>query len=179
MTKLALAPEDFPTPPRGPLHVRLIRSLLKLPLGRGLQLDMRAALIRIAYANEAKQVGADRGRIEGSRIFEQGTVEEEREEWLTILLTRKARSLRVPVPPIKFDDITHEVLEPWEHGSRTGAYYLSETGYKALRDAIREERASRRLARAHMINWLSAWTALLTAVAAILSAWVAVLALTR
>jgi hypothetical protein len=160
-----------------PLHARIIRVLLRLPLKRGLRFNLRETLIGVLYRQDEKG-GGEPGRTEGAR-FELGLLDEEREAWLSRQLVRQARKLRVPVPPTKWNFETDEPEEPWERGSYTGEYYLSETGYKQLRDAIREERKARREARAHMINWLAAWTGVLGALAAVISAYVGYVALTR
>lgn len=173
------APARAGNPYNEPWRASIIRRLLKLKLSTRWRLALEEALINTMYDYEESQDGADHGRIEGARIFELRNVEEEREAWLTHRLTREAHKLRVPVPALRYDSEKEDVAEPWERGSGTGEYYLSAKGYKELRDAIRDERKARREARAHMINWLAAWTGVLGALAAVISAYVGYVALTR
>ena len=164
--------------------VWLVRFLARLPvLPREARFAFQESLLNRLYRRDvaAAQKSGSKDEVESvkqSWYYETDVLGDEREVMLSRQLTREARRLRVPVPSIRTDS-DGKLHHPWDQSSHTGDFYLNAMGYKQLRDAIREERAARRAARAHMINWIAAWTALLSAVAAILTAYVAVLALRK
>lgn len=163
-----------------PWQARVLSGLLRMPLPKVWTFALKTRHVRLAHRASPKPDGQDSLEFLIERVGALARVEAERREWLSNKLTREAQRLRLPVPGIGVDRGSNELLPPWKSsgsGPEPRPIYLTDEGYKELRDAIRAERAARRAARANLITWLAAWTGLLSAVAAIITAYVAVLAL--
>lgn len=92
---------------------------------------------------------------------------EERELLASRRLRIIAQRLRVPEPALMLDDITTENIniddwftDDWIRSSE-GPFYLSQKGFKKLRQDIREELLRRREVRFPWVSWLTACTGLL------------------
>ena len=86
-------------------------------------------------------------------------------------LLRKARKLRVRIPAQPAPDEYRN--EWWDYGVVDGEVWLTQKGWDAVRDAVREEEKYRREVWAHRREWLTIVIGILGAAAAFVSALVA------
>jgi len=106
--------------------------------------------------------------LEDQYVEELRMIEEEREVHFTEKLLRKARRLRVPTPPMWYED--GEQSPYW----RTGPLhrrYLSRDGIKFVRKAIREEEKWRMEKRHQRIALLTAITGVIGALTGLVAVW--------
>jgi hypothetical protein len=142
---------------------RLIRKLL--PVSR--QLAWTRSRIERGYGRDIATATRNRNpdevrELESAMRFELELQREEEDAYLTRQLRRQATRLRVPVPLLHVDD--GAVSDHWYHGRQTGAWYLTLTGIRALREEIRHELKARYEHRVQLVVWLSAITGIIGAV---------------
>ncbi len=140
-----------------------IRKIIKyLPIGEGLRIEWTGKLIDREYKREIQEL-RKRGDKDGAeskehdRRWEERLSFDEKEAFYTNELIKKARHLRVPVPPRPKWNSEIEELEPsddWELGH--SGMWLTTTGIAKLRKDIREEEKWRREGRANWAVFLSA-----------------------
>ena len=145
----------------------LLRLVSKLPIPTETRLAWQRTLLDRAYGKDisAARKLKDKDKVESlerDHRFEIDLHDEEEDSHLTKKLLAKARRLRVPVPHRYNDDKTES--EHWYEGQYTGRWYLTTSGFSALREEIRREEKARHEARAHWVVWLSGLTGVIGAV---------------
>ena len=145
----------------------LLRLVTKLPIPAEPRLAWQRTLLDRAYGKDisAARKLKDQSKVESlerDHRFEIDLYDEEEDSHLTKKLLAKARRLRVPVPHRYNDDKTES--EHWYEGQYTVRWYLTTSGFSALREEIRREVKARHEARAHWVVWLSGLTGIIGAV---------------
>jgi hypothetical protein len=128
-------------------------------------LDARAHRKDLAVARAA----GDRERIEGLKLgwqhIEWAYAEEDALRF-TRRLTRQAKRLRVPAPPMLRGN---ELTDFWVMSDESGEIFLSEKGVARIRASIRQELDWRVRHRGHWITWVVALTGLVGAATGLLA----------
>jgi hypothetical protein len=145
----------------------LLRLVSQLPIPTQTRLAWQRTLLGRAYGKDisAARKLKDKDKVdslERDHRFEIDLLDEEEDSHLTKNLLAKARRLRVPVPHRYNNDKTES--EHWYESQYTGRWYLTTSGFSALRDEIRREEKARHEARAHWLVWLSGLTGVIGAV---------------
>lgn len=96
-------------------------------------------------------------RLQDEHSFELAIIWEDQESFYTDQLLKKARRLRVSIPPIpkSIGFLEYEPSEDWTRGPQ-GSWCLTVAGIAKVREEIRREEKWRREGRAHWVLWLSA-----------------------
>ena len=129
-----------------PERIRLAWS--RRAIQRGYGKDIAAARIAKKF-NEVAE-------LEGFMRFEMELQQELEDGFLTSMLLRQARRLRVPIPYHRNPDGSES--DHWYEGSQTREWYLSTNGIRSLRQEIRQELKYLHESRSHYLIWLSALT---------------------
>lgn len=103
--------------------------------------------------------------IEGAYLYERREIEEEINGIISRKLLRRARELRVPVPPLGADAGKDDMPEYWEKGWVTGRWFLNEKGILAVREEIRREERWKMERLAQWKPWINTILSLLAAAA--------------
>ena len=145
----------------------LLRLVSKLPISAETRFAWQRTLLDRAYGKDisAARKLKDKDKVESlehDRRFEIDLHDEEEDSHLTKKILSKARQLRVPIPHKYNVDNTES--EHWYEGQYTGRWYLSTSGFSALREEIRHEEKARHEARAHLVVWISSLTGVIGAV---------------
>lgn len=153
----------------------LLRGIIKwLPISGSIRRRIFSAVNERQYRKEiiAARQAKDSARAEELRQFHLLDLQEEY-EWEEVKFTRKlvrrARQLRVDIPPRPVNDWTSE---HWILSQSQGDWYLTSAGINIVREAIRTEKRWQREQRAHYITWFTAIAGLIgtiTGLVAVLS----------
>jgi hypothetical protein len=144
-----------------------------LPISEYRRLDIVAGSVDRAYRRDIASARKDRKdrdaieSLEGMHREELALINEEQSVILSNELTARAHRLNVSVPRV-WDQFNQETPF-WERGHRTGSYYLTELGIKAVRTEIRDEEKWRIERRSRWITWISVLTGLIGALTGLLA----------
>lgn len=115
----------------------------------------------ISAAKKAKDFEKAEG-LEADARWELGMQQEEEDAYASRRLLRKARRLRVPIPPTIGED--GDLTDAWEEGTYFGGFILSDAGYRTVREEVRREEKARHENRAHYVVWITALTGVIGAI---------------
>lgn len=165
-----------------PISARLLWLALRLPLTLEWRFRIRERIVTQSY--EADMAAArerddmkEFQRLRRAQLRELSILDQKRVCAVSRQLVRRAHKYQVSVPKQLMADDNVNVLPPWKLADDVGLYYLDETASKQISDEIRDEIIRRNEARAHTINWITAITGLVGAVAAVIGSYAAILAL--
>lgn len=152
--------------------VSLLKIVLKSPIPSRLKLDWTRTLLMRKYASDIRQA-RESGNKEKERELndllrlEMELHQEDEDKYITTILLRQARKLRVPVPHRKHE--LGEESEHWYYGDYTSGWYLTNSGISALRKKVRSEIKDRHEARSRWVIWISALTGVIGAATGLLA----------
>lgn len=158
--------------------MNIYRLLQLTPMPEGTRLRLRRLFMdrEIDKARrKAVKNGGSAGDIweDGSWQFEYQMLDEDEASFHYRKLLRRARQLRIPIPPLMNDDAISEDYQP--SGLDGHRYFLSLVGEQKVRAAIREEeryRSERWTCRIPYLTALSGLVGTVTGLIALLAKWV-------
>lgn len=144
----------------------LLRIVSKSPIPRRLKLEWQRTLLERTYATDIETARKEKNREKVQKLiseqrFEMDIHEEDEDKYITEMLLRQARKLRIPIP--------HKMVEPnvesdhWYQGHYTGGWYLTNSGISVLRKEIRSEIKECHEARSKWLVWVTAFTGVIGA----------------